>query len=273
MSKLKLNIQYFASTNSTTHYDLSQYVASDKPTYLIDYNQDMAKIDAGIYGAMSKATVNESNIGTMQDLTTTAKNNLVSAINEINTQLGTNTTNIGINASNIATLGTNQGDLVNLMTTAKNNLVSAINELKGVNDTQNTSIAENTARINNFNLTHFDNITTGTKTGTGSLGNVNITVAYNDDGSLCKIYGNVETVDYVGDVYIQTALRPTTAFSVANSVFRYRPDNNTMGFQNITINPDGTVKIPVNSLTSTTSQLIPILIFVKDFGDVPTPTV
>ena len=35
---MKLDIQLFASTNKTTHYNLSQYVSSDKPTYLVDYN-------------------------------------------------------------------------------------------------------------------------------------------------------------------------------------------------------------------------------------------
>lgn len=37
-----------ASTNKTSNYELSQYVGSDKPTYLGDYNSDMLKIDAGM---------------------------------------------------------------------------------------------------------------------------------------------------------------------------------------------------------------------------------
>ena len=44
-----------ASTNKTTHYELSQYVSSDKPTYLVDYNGDMAKIDTGINAAKTTA--------------------------------------------------------------------------------------------------------------------------------------------------------------------------------------------------------------------------
>ena len=140
--KLKLEIQRFSATNSTTHYDLSQYTANDKPTYLIDYNGDMAKIDAAIYAADARSLVNESAIGTLSDLNTTTKTDLVSAINEVNTQVGTNTNNIGTNTANIATLGGNIGNLVDLTTTAKNNLVAAINEVKGVNDTQNTNIGD-----------------------------------------------------------------------------------------------------------------------------------
>ena len=35
-----------ASTNKTENYDLSQFVGTDRPTWLGDYNGDMAKIDA-----------------------------------------------------------------------------------------------------------------------------------------------------------------------------------------------------------------------------------
>ena len=35
-----------ASTNKTENYDLSQFVGTDRPTWLGDYNGDMTKIDA-----------------------------------------------------------------------------------------------------------------------------------------------------------------------------------------------------------------------------------
>jgi len=53
--------------------------------------------------------------GNLTNLTTTAKNDLVSAINEVDSHTDANTTNIGT--------------LANLTTTAKTNLVSAINEV------------------------------------------------------------------------------------------------------------------------------------------------
>ena len=34
------------STNKTANYDLSQFVGTDRPTWLGDYNSDMTKIDA-----------------------------------------------------------------------------------------------------------------------------------------------------------------------------------------------------------------------------------
>lgn len=129
MEKLKLNIQKFASTNKTTHLELSQYTANDKPTYLVDYNGDMAKIDTAVYGNTTKATQNETNIGTMSNLNTTDKDSLVGAINEVNTQVGTNTSTItSLNTQTSANTG-NIGTMANLDTTDKSSLVNAINEL------------------------------------------------------------------------------------------------------------------------------------------------
>lgn len=34
------------ATNKTANYNLSQFVGTDRPTWLVDYNGDMAKIDA-----------------------------------------------------------------------------------------------------------------------------------------------------------------------------------------------------------------------------------
>lgn len=56
-----------ASTNKTTHYNLSQYVANDKPTYLVDYNNDMEQIDTAIYQANTNATTGIQNAQNAQN--------------------------------------------------------------------------------------------------------------------------------------------------------------------------------------------------------------
>lgn len=53
-----------SSTNKTTNYNLSQYIGTDKPTYLGDYNSDMSKIDEGIKQAADEATTASSKAGT-----------------------------------------------------------------------------------------------------------------------------------------------------------------------------------------------------------------
>ena len=132
-----------ASTNKTTNLELSQYVSSDKPTYLVDYNSDMSKIDTGVHtaqvtadtastaatnaqttaeGAQTTATTAitnaataqttadgaVSNIGTLANLDTVNKANLVGAINEVNTS-AVSSANIlaGLADKVIETLGTN----------------------------------------------------------------------------------------------------------------------------------------------------------------------
>lgn len=143
-----------ASTNKTTHYDLSQYVGSDKPTYLVDYNTDMANIDAGIWGADELARVNEQNIGNITNLDTTAKNNLVSAINEVNTNAGTNTSDINGLKTRMNNAETYIGDLTNLDTTAKSNLVSAVNEVESETNTNTANIGT----LSNLNTTNKSNL-------------------------------------------------------------------------------------------------------------------
>ena len=57
-----------ASTNKTANYDLSQYVGTDIPSYLTDYNGDMSKIDTAIAGVSTKATKNENDIFTRRSI-------------------------------------------------------------------------------------------------------------------------------------------------------------------------------------------------------------
>ena len=44
-----------SSTNKTTNYQLSQFISTDKPTWLVDYNTDMNRIDLGIKGVSDVA--------------------------------------------------------------------------------------------------------------------------------------------------------------------------------------------------------------------------
>lgn len=44
-----------SSTNKTANYGLSQFIGTDVPGWLSDYNSDMSKIDAGIHSAKGTA--------------------------------------------------------------------------------------------------------------------------------------------------------------------------------------------------------------------------
>ncbi len=117
---IKLNIQRFSSTNKTTHYDLSQYVASDLPTYLVDYNSDMSKIDTGINTAQTTA-----------DAASTAATNAATAASTAQTTANTAITNAATAQTTANTANDNIGTLANLTTTEKSTIVGAINEIDG----------------------------------------------------------------------------------------------------------------------------------------------
>jgi len=85
-----------ASTNKTTNYELSQFVATDKPAWLQDYNSDMGKIDTAVKNASDSASsasgvanAVSTSVGDISNLTTTDKNDVVSAVNEVKTDAQT----------------------------------------------------------------------------------------------------------------------------------------------------------------------------------------
>jgi hypothetical protein len=55
-----------SSTNKTAYYDLSQYIGTDKPTYLQDYNGDMSKIDTAIHNVNGVATTATQSAGSAE---------------------------------------------------------------------------------------------------------------------------------------------------------------------------------------------------------------
>lgn len=73
-----------ASINKTTTLDLSQFVGTDKPDWLTDYNEDMEKIDAW-------ATVAESDINTANNNADSAKVSAQSASTAATTAVNTAT--------------------------------------------------------------------------------------------------------------------------------------------------------------------------------------
>lgn len=294
-----------ASTNKTTHYELSQYIGTDKPTYLVDYNGDMSKIDTGIYDADAKASLNASSIGTLTNLTTTAKSDLVSAINEVDsdlsgigdlTTLTTSTKSSCVGAIN--EVDADIGLLTNLTTTAKTNLVSAVNEVDGVastnknaigtmsnlNTTDKTSLVgainEVDSDIKKFDFTTFTTYGTSdvTFTGNGTLASCSMTLAKNSDGSIVKLYGDVYVQGNTnsGNVILtNTGLSPSEEITVKNlgiTIFF-----NSQGFLDIygtsvTFKTNGDIYISIvntganNSIRKT---YFPCVIFLKQFGDTP----
>lgn len=111
------------STNSTPNYELSQFIGTDKPAWLQDYNGDMLKIDTGIAGAKTAADNAQSAADGAQGDATTALNDIAN----INTELGTVENTLSTATGNINTINSLIGN--GTPTTTDQTIIGAINEI------------------------------------------------------------------------------------------------------------------------------------------------
>lgn len=116
------------STNSTVNYSLSQFIGTDKPSWLNDYDNDMFKIDAQMKLNATAAAAAKTTADTADgkaDANTLAIGTLDTQINTAGTglaaQVSTNTTAIG-------TIDGSIGDTP--LTTVAQTLTGAIEEVK-----------------------------------------------------------------------------------------------------------------------------------------------
>ena len=243
-----------ASTNKTTNYELSQFLGSDKPAWLADYNADMSKIDAQMKLNADSATAAEgsastanTNIGTLASLTTDAKTSLVAAVNEVDSHADT--------AQNTAnTAGTNANQALSSISTLNNYLnIGANNE---------------TIPLSNMSIS-----------GVGTLrASSELHIVGNTDNSLIKIYGDifVDGVSRNSTVTVTvtgTSLRPTDSITI-NSCGFVSKETAADGVKYVdplsyTIAPNGTITITAQTGPADTLGLkfLACIVFVKNFGD------
>lgn len=116
-----------SSTNKTVTIKLSQYIGTDKPTYLSDYNGDMLKIDTAI-------AADRDSIATAQNTADGAVNavgTLDTAVGSLNTQINAEGTGLAVRVTSaegsINTITSLIGD--GQPTTQEKTIIGAINEL------------------------------------------------------------------------------------------------------------------------------------------------
>ena len=123
-----------SSTNKTATIELSQYISTDKPTYLTDYNGDMLKIDNAI-------TSDREGINTAQNKANTADGKAdanKTSIDTLNAQINGDPTipsDTGI-AGRVADIGGDVDTIESLIgtgspTTSNQTIIGAINGLEG----------------------------------------------------------------------------------------------------------------------------------------------
>lgn len=241
-----------SSTNKTTNYDLSQFIGTDKPAWLSDYNGDMGKIDAGINtaqstatGADGKATANATAIGTLSNLTTDAKTNLVAAINEVDTHADT--------AANSAA-------------SAAGNATQALNKVN--------------ALIDYFTLSSTQVPSNKVTSSTGEIQDTpNVYVATNSTHSLGKVYGDIHHKPTTSGwqtitLDIDSGIHPDAQFTISTAgVCNNGSSNGNQKLEGVYIkfNTNGTITVQYWTDTINTQYriyLMPCLYFLTDFGDI-----
>lgn len=132
---MKLNIQLFAHTNATTNYELPQFVGTDKPTWLGDFNEAMSDIDTGMHE-------NATAISTMQ----TDVNNAVSTASQASQNVTTLTGTVNTLSSTVSSVQTTAN---NASQTASSALNTA-NTANGKADTNASAISSINTTISNL---------------------------------------------------------------------------------------------------------------------------
>ena len=303
---INLNIQRFGHTNSTSNYELPQFIGTDKPQWLTDINQAFASIDSAIHGISVLANLNSTNIGDLTELTTSDKSDLVSAINEVDSNTDSNTNTIAGHTIAISSNTTAIGDITDLDTVDKSDLVSAINEVDllaknnaidivsnatkigtlsnlDTNDKSNLVVAINEvlSKLNlNSTKVYENNTADVTLTNCSSHGG-SLVLAKNSDGSLFKLYGKINVYCNQDNAKItlnNTGLIPDEEYTVRTpGIFIYRDDKGALvgGAVSNTdtsfiVKTNGTIEIPVpNSNAITPLFMFPCMYINKNFGDTP----
>lgn len=238
-----------ASTNKTTNYELSQFLGTDKPAWLTDYNSDMSKIDTGIHsaqttatGADGKADTANTNIGNLENLTTSTKTSAVAAINEVDGHAdGAQET------ANSASL---------LANTVKNDL-STFKSMWNL-DTVLTFDSTSSVTTSNCNAT-----------------SINLKIARDTNGDIFKIYGTYGVNPTVGAGALYSITLSNTGITT-DTPYTIYPVGITTG-NNIV--DDITITVGNNTITiqggsrgngvSSNGRLFPCIYFNTDFGDQP----
>lgn len=240
-------------TNSTTNYNLPQFIGTDKPTWLNDINGAMSAIDTQMKAnadsatnANTSATTANTNIGTLANLNTTAKTDLVSAVNEVNTATGT------------------------AQQTANTAIANA-----------NTAKTEAETLAGKFNINQFlqyTKDTAGVTVTNGTWTDETIYVARNNDGSLFKIYGRIGVTLTGSNLSTITIKLPNTGIPADSSYdiictgIAFQGSNISLGIVNTTITvKDNELEIKFIGRDNgqvQRVQLFPCLLIGGDFGDI-----
>lgn len=139
MKKLKLDIQRFSSTNKTTNYDLPQFVGTDKPTWLGDFNEAMSSIDAGMHENATNISTMASDVASASATASQASQDVAGLTSTVNT-LSSNVTAVTITANNAQQTATSALNTANTANGKADTNASSITTIQSDISTINSSM-------------------------------------------------------------------------------------------------------------------------------------
>ena len=260
-----------SATNHTTNYELPVFIGTDKPAWLVDWNGAMNAIDNAIKQAETKADTATTDVGSIQSDIITINSSLTTLNNAVS-QLRIDT-NANTGAINVIQELIGNGT----PTTTDKTLIGAINELN--NDFEEFhDIGAQTGEL-----------TLSPATGVTLLSNPASRYAFNEDGTLGKIYGHIGfdasnlSADSDGFITIATTqvlpiVKPDVAYRIYSNTCLIA--NGSYQFEGLVgayykVNTNGTVSIQIyvgSGITGWTHArcfigMVPFVIFAGDFGD------
>ncbi len=127
---MKLNIQLFAHTNATTNYELPQFIGTDKPTWLGDFNEAMADIDAGMHENASDIASMASDVSTATAAASQASTDVSALTGTVNT-LSSTVSSVQTTANNASQTASSALNTANTANGKADTNASAITTLSG----------------------------------------------------------------------------------------------------------------------------------------------
>lgn len=272
-----------AHTNSTSNYELSQFIGTDKPTFLGDYNGDMQKIDAAIKGAKDTADGASTTANAASALATTASETATTAATAAASADANATTALNT-ANGATTTANNAATAASAASTAATNAATKADAAKTEAEAATAAVAlkpsydETFARM--FSMTsEVATVTAGSGFTLGSSTSCN--VAKNVDNSLGKIYGriavNCSAISPSQDYKIATIAANLgtrdAAFNISGLTGQTQDSGGNIDARRnayLTVNTDGTVDIYLSMPSGATGAVVtlpPCLYVLQDFGD------
>lgn len=234
-----------SSTNKTTNYKLSQYIGTDKPTYLGDYNGDMLKIDNQLKANADSASNAASAAGAAQAVAQKASKD-VQSLND----------SVTANSEDIASLKTKNTQQDVSIQNATNSASSALSKAnQNAHNITDINTRNQWIQGTNIHNTGLPNYTKGSWN-----------CSYNRFSGLLNVSGQIELSQgstISGDSRIATIpdnimklINSTGERKVWSSLFVTRSDG-SLEVQNLTVDVSGKISIPytLNSVMYLNTQL------------------